>query len=75
MPPAISVDQAGSLNFPLKPTVVDALVSQCEQAPFGKGTQTLVATNFRSTFALSPDPFQIRAQRNLQVAAVVAQVR
>ncbi len=74
MPPAISVDQAGPLNFPLKPKVVEALVSQCEQAPFGKGTETLVDTKVRKTFELSPDRFQISDEWNAQVAAVVAQV-
>lgn len=72
--PAINVDQAGPLSFPLKPKVVEALISQCEQAPFGKGTKTLVDTKVRRTFELSPDRFQISEEWNAQVATVVAEV-
>lgn len=72
--PAINVDQAGPLSFPLKTKVVEALISQCEQAPFGKGTKTLVDTKVRRTFELSPDRFQISEEWNAQVAAAVAEV-
>ena len=57
--PGIDVKNVGVLRFPLKPKSVKSLVQQCQIAPFGKGTETLVDTEVRKTFELSPENFQL----------------
>ncbi len=72
--PRIEVDNVGVLKFPLKPKAVKGLVEQCQIAPFGKGTKTLVDTKVRKTFELSPDRFRVSDQWNSKIADVIATV-
>lgn len=72
--PCIEVDNVGALKLPLKPKAVKSLLEQCQLAPFGKGTKTLVDTKVRKTFELSPERFRLSDQWNLQVDDVVANV-
>jgi hypothetical protein len=72
--PCIEVDNVGALKFPLKPKAVKSLVEQCQMAPFGKGTKTLLDTKVRKTFELSPDRFCVSDLWNSKVAEVVAKV-
>lgn len=72
--PQIEVDNLGRLKFPLTPKVVRSLVEQCQMAPFGKGTKTLVDTKVRKTFELSPDQFRVGDQWNSMVTDISASV-
>lgn len=72
--PGIDVDEVGLLRFPLKPKAVKGLVEQCQIAPFGKGTETLVDTKVRKTFELSPDRFRVSDKWNSMVLGVIANV-
>jgi len=72
--PGIEVDNVGVLKFPLKPKVVRSLVEQCQMAPFGKGTKTLLDTKVRKTFELSPDRFRVSHQWNSLVSGVITTV-
>ncbi|MEZ6061953.1 MAG: 2OG-Fe(II) oxygenase [Planctomycetaceae bacterium] len=72
--PGIEVKDVGVLKFPLKPKAVKSLVEQCQIAPFGKGTKTLVDTKVRKTYELSPDRFCVSDEWTAKVADVVAGV-
>ena len=72
--PRIEVENVGVLKFPLKPKAVKGIIEQCQIAPFGKGTKTLVDTKVRKTFELSPDRFRVSDQWNSKVADVIATV-
>jgi 2OG-Fe(II) oxygenase superfamily len=72
--PGLEVKNVGALRFPLKPKSVRSLVEQCQIAPFGKGTQTLVDTKVRKTFELSPDHFQLSDEWNSAVIGVTADI-
>ena len=47
--PGISVDSVGSVRLPLLEDEAHALVQTSRQAPFGKGTETLVDVSVRKT--------------------------
>ena len=72
--PQIEVDNLGRLKFPLTPKVVQSLVDQCQMAPFGKGTKTLVDTKVRKTFELSPDQFRVGDQWNSTIKHISSSV-
>ena len=57
--PGLVVDGLGTLRLPLGETQAHELIACCRQAPYGKGTRTLVATNVRSVWELDPGQFQI----------------
>jgi len=57
--PGLKVDGLGVLSLPLGKTQARKLIKQCRQAPYGKGTETLVDTDVRRTWELDPDQFQL----------------
>jgi hypothetical protein len=57
--PGLEVDGLGALSLPLSKTQARKLIKQCRQAPYGKGTETLVDTDVRRTWELDPDRFQL----------------
>lgn len=57
--PGLKVDGLGALSLPLGKTEARKLIKQCHQAPYGKGTETLVDTDVRRTWELDPDQFQL----------------
>lgn len=71
--PGIEVEKVGVLKFPLKPKAVKSLVEQCQIAPFGKGTKTLVDTKVRKTFELSSDRFRVSDQWDSEVSGGASQ--
>lgn len=72
--PGIEVENVGRLKFPLKPKAVKTLVEQCQIAPFGKGTETIVDTTVRKTYELSPDRFRVSDEWASQIGDVVGSV-
>ena len=54
--PRLEVEGAGALSFPVPDAQVRALVAAAEQAPYGKGTETLVDRSVR-------DCWQVDAER------------
>lgn len=75
--PGIVVQKFGPLKLPLAPKDAKRLVKICRQAPYGKGTETLVDTSVRKTFELDPAQFTLGAhwQRLIDVAVVEAAIR
>ena len=65
--PGIEVDGPGAIKLPLKPAMAKALVAQCQVAPYGKGTQTLVDRKVRNTFELDPKKFRLSQEWNSAV--------
>jgi len=57
--PGLKVDGLGMLSLPLGKTEARKLIKQCHQAPYGKGTETLVDTEVRRSWELDPDRFQL----------------
>jgi 2OG-Fe(II) oxygenase superfamily len=68
--PGLDVDGIGAIKLPLKPAMVKQLVAQCQVAPYGKGTKTLVDKNVRNTFELDPKQFRLSAPWNSAIADV-----
>ena len=57
--PGLEVDGLGALSSPLSKTQARKLITKCHQAPYGKGSETLVDTDIRRTWELDPDRFQL----------------
>ena len=57
--PGLAVKGLGAVSLPLGKTQARKLIKQCRQAPYGKGTETLVDTDVRQTWELDPDHFQL----------------
>lgn len=45
--PGLQVDRVGDIALPLGAPVAKALIKLCRQAPYGKGTETVVDTKVR----------------------------
>ena len=57
MMPSLVIDGLGILRLPLGETQAHELIACCRQAPYGKGTRTLVDTNVRSVWELDAGQF------------------
>jgi predicted 2-oxoglutarate/Fe(II)-dependent dioxygenase YbiX len=52
--PGLEVEGVGAIRLPLGKTQAAALIKRCSQAPYGKGTKTLVDTDVRRVWELDP---------------------
>ncbi|OTA69482.1 hypothetical protein K449DRAFT_384422 [Hypoxylon sp. EC38] len=59
--PLIFVQDIGRIDLPLSETQAKELALKSHQAPYGKGSETIVDTSVRNTWELNPDQFEIRA--------------
>lgn len=57
--PGLEVEGVGTLRLPLAETQARALIKRCRQAPYGKGTQTLVDTDVRRVWETDPACFEL----------------
>ncbi|MGH7418466.1 MAG: 2OG-Fe(II) oxygenase, partial [Candidatus Rokuibacteriota bacterium] len=57
--PGLEVEGVGSIGLPLTTAQARALRRRCEQAPYGKGAQTLVDTRVRRVWRLAPSRFAL----------------
>ncbi|KAH6963707.1 hypothetical protein DER45DRAFT_610045 [Fusarium avenaceum] len=55
----ISVDGVGAISLPLGESHARHIVSKARQAPYGKGSDTIVDTAVRNTWELDPSQFTI----------------
>lgn len=53
--PGLEVRDLGPIGLPLTAAQAELLKDRCQQAPYGKGTETLVDTNVRRVWRLEPD--------------------
>jgi hypothetical protein len=57
--PGLEVAGLGPIGLPLTPEQAEALKQHCEQAPYGKGEETVVDTSVRRVWRLTPDRFTL----------------
>ncbi len=57
--PGLEVEGLGTVGLPLSKGQARALIRKCRQAPYGKGTQTLVDTNVRRVWEMDPAQFEL----------------
>ena len=57
--PGLEVEGIGTVGLPLSKTQARALVRRCRQAPYGKGTRTLVDTGVRRVWEMDPAHFEL----------------
>ena len=74
--PGLEVEELGLVGLPLGPSQARKLINLCRQAPYGKGTETLVDTDVRRVWELDPEQFQLTNPKwDEFVASVVADVQ
>ncbi len=59
VPPGLEVRGVGLIGLPLLAEQAKLLKGVCEQAPYGKGAQTVVDTKVRRVWRLSPNEFTL----------------
>ncbi len=57
--PGLEVDKMGVVGLPLTKPHARKLIKLCRQAPYGKGTETVVDTDVRRVWELDPAQFQL----------------
>ena len=57
--PGLEVEGLGAIGLPLPKAQARALIRRCRQAPYGKGTQTLVDTDVRRVWEMDPAQFEL----------------
>ena len=57
--PGLEVEGLGTIGLPLPKAQARALRRRCRQAPYGKGTQTLVDTEVRRVWEMDPTHFEL----------------
>lgn len=57
--PGLEIADLGPLGLPLTAKQAKELKKHCEQAPYGKGQETLVDTSVRRVWRLTPDRFML----------------
>ncbi|MBF0133021.1 MAG: 2OG-Fe(II) oxygenase [Magnetococcales bacterium] len=73
--PLMEVAGVGPIALPLLPFQAQQLIAIAEQAPYGRGMETLVDTSVRRTWQIPADHVQIRGQRWTEtLEAIVGQV-
>src|SRR3954452_21826975 len=55
--PGLEVEGLGPVGLPLNTRQAKELIKHCHQAPYGKGTETLVDTSVRRVWRMEPDRF------------------
>ena len=74
-PPRLEIEGLGPIAFPLQSAQAERLKSVAEQAPYGRGTETLVDTQVRRTWQLDADRIRITGRRWTEdLASVVARI-
>ncbi|HYN79736.1 MAG TPA: 2OG-Fe(II) oxygenase, partial [Lamprocystis sp. (in: g-proteobacteria)] len=75
-PPRLEVAGVGPIALPLLPVQAEALLGVCEQAPYGRGSETLVDTAVRRTWQVDAARVALTGRRWTEdLAAVVERVR
>ncbi len=74
--PGLEVDGVGTIRLPLGTTQARKLIGQCHQAPYGKGTETLVDTSVRKVWELDPVHLALTNPRwNERLSSIVVEVQ
>lgn len=74
-PPRLEIDGVGPIALPLLAAQAESLKAVAEQAPYGRGTETLVDTRVRNTWQIDAGRVRIAGRRwSEDLAAAVARV-
>jgi hypothetical protein len=74
--PGLEVAGLGPIGLPLTKSQAGELRKRCHQAPYGKGTETVVDTKVRRVWELDPSRFQLENDDwVLLLACIVAEVK
>ncbi len=74
--PGLEVDRVGAIRLPLDGAQARKLIKQCSQAPYGKGTETLVDTDVRRVWELDPARFKLKNPKwNDLVPSIIGEVQ
>lgn len=74
--PGLDVKGIGPIGLPLGKAQARELIQQCQQAPYGKGTETVVDTDVRRVWELDPASFELtNPQWQAFIDSIVADVR
>lgn len=57
--PELSVRDVGPITFPLQEAQIRSMIAAARQAPYGKGSETIVDTSGRNTWELDPSQFDL----------------
>ena len=57
--PGLNVNGLGIIGLPLSEREAVELTKACHQAPFGKGSETIIDTDVRNTWELNADQFEL----------------
>jgi predicted 2-oxoglutarate/Fe(II)-dependent dioxygenase YbiX len=71
--PGLEVEGLGPVGLPLGKTQARKLAKLCHQAPYGKGTETVVDTAVRCTWELDPDQFQLTNPKWDELVATIVE--
>lgn len=58
--PSLHIEGIGLIGFPLSERDAKLIEAAATQAPFGKGTETVVDTTVRDTFEINPDKISFK---------------
>lgn len=58
--PGLYIEGVGDISLPLPPAQAEAIITHCEQAPYGRGEETIVDTSVRNVWQLSPNQVELR---------------
>ncbi|XXG93892.1 hypothetical protein Hte_000141 [Hypoxylon texense] len=74
--PEIFVEDVGQIHLPLSEAQARQLIEKSHQAPFGKGSDTIIDTSVRKTWELNPSQFELRgASWQSELDAILSIVR
>jgi 2OG-Fe(II) oxygenase superfamily len=74
--PGLEVEGIGAIRLPLGEVQARKLIEHCSQAPYGKGTETLVDTQVRRVWELDPGQFKLTNPKWAQtVGSITSQVQ
>jgi len=74
-PPRLEVEGVGPIALPLQSAQAEQLKSVAEQAPYGRGSETLVDTQVRRTWQIDAERMRITGRRWAEdLASVVARI-
>ncbi|WPL23091.1 hypothetical protein [Thiorhodovibrio frisius] len=62
-PPRLRVEGIGTIALPLLPVQAQQLIGVAEQAPYGRGSETLVDTEVRRTWQIDAARLSLEGQR------------
>lgn len=71
--PGLEVTGLGAVRLPLGTTQARKLIKLARQAPYGKGTETVVDTNVRRVWELDPGQFQLTNPKWDELVAAILQ--